>query len=31
MIDQIYQRRLPQGMVRCYLVRDQVAGFGEHS
>ena len=29
MIDQIYQRRLPEGMVRCYLVRDCVAGFGE--
>jgi hypothetical protein len=29
MIDQIYQRRLPKGMVRCYLVRDRVAGFGE--
>jgi uncharacterized protein DUF6815 len=29
MIDQIYQRRLTEGMVRCYLVRDRVAGFGE--
>jgi len=29
MIDQIYQRRLRDGMVRCYLVRDRVAGFGE--
>ena len=29
MIDQIYQRRLPDGMVRCYLVGDRVAGFGE--
>jgi hypothetical protein len=29
MIDQIYQQRLPEGMVRCYLVRDRVAGFGE--
>jgi hypothetical protein len=28
-IDQIYQRRLRDGMVRCYLVRDRVAGFGE--
>jgi hypothetical protein len=28
-IDQVYQRRLPDGMVRCYLVRDRVAGFGE--
>jgi hypothetical protein len=29
MIDQVFQRRLPDGMVRCYLVRDRVAGFGE--
>jgi hypothetical protein len=29
MIDQDYQRRLSEGMVRCYLVRDRVAGFGE--
>ena len=29
MIDQIYQRRLSEGMVRCNLVRDRVAGFGE--
>lgn len=29
MIDQAYQARLPEGMVRCYLVRDRVAGFGE--
>lgn len=29
MIDQVYQRRLTEGMVRCYLVRDRVAGFGE--
>jgi hypothetical protein len=29
MIDQVYQRRLADGMVRCYLVRDRVAGFGE--
>src|SRR6476660_6244256 len=29
MIDQIYQQRLREGMVRCYLVRDRVAGFGE--
>jgi hypothetical protein len=28
-IDQIYQRRLADGMVRCYLVRNRVAGFGE--
>ena len=29
MIDQPYQARLPDGMIRCYLVRDRVAGFGE--
>jgi hypothetical protein len=29
MIDQAYQARLPEGMIRCYLVRDRVAGFGE--
>ncbi len=29
MIDQEYQPRLPEGMVRCYLVGDRVAGFGE--
>jgi hypothetical protein len=29
MIDQVYQCRLREGMVRCYLVRDRVAGFGE--
>ncbi len=28
-IDQVYQPRLADGMVRCYLVRDRVAGFGE--
>ena len=28
MIDQVYQQRLPEGMIRCYLVRDKVAGFG---
>ena len=28
MIDQAYQARLPEGMVRCYLVVGQVAGFG---
>lgn len=28
-IDQLYQTRLPDGMIRCYLVRDRVAGFGE--
>jgi hypothetical protein len=28
MIDQAYQTRLPEGMVRCYLVHGEVAGFG---
>ncbi len=28
MIDQAYQERLPEGMIRCYLVGDRVAGFG---
>lgn len=28
MIDQQYQPRLTDGMVRCYLVHDKVAGFG---
>ena len=29
MIAQAYQPRLHEGMIRCYLVRNQVAGFGE--
>lgn len=29
MLDQAYQSRLPEGMVRCYVVGDRVAGFGE--
>ena len=29
MIDQAFQSRIGDGMVRCYLVRDRVAGFGE--
>src|SRR5215813_2153678 len=28
-IDQVYQPRLTDGMVRCYQVRDRLAGFGE--
>ena len=28
MIDQEYQERLPEGMIRCYLVHDKVVGFG---
>jgi hypothetical protein len=27
-IDQAYQERLGEGMIRCYQVRDRVAGFG---
>ncbi len=29
MIDQPYQNRLHEGMIRCYVVGNQVAGFGE--
>lgn len=29
MIDQAYQERLTDGMIRCYLVADHVVGFGE--
>lgn len=28
MLDQDFQARLDEGMIRCYLVRDRVAGFG---
>lgn len=31
MIDQAYQVRLPEGMIRCYLVQGQVAGFGHQA
>jgi hypothetical protein len=31
MIDQEYQERLPEGMVRCYLVHDRVVGFGHQA
>ncbi|CAD7845223.1 MAG: hypothetical protein [Olavius algarvensis Delta 4 endosymbiont] len=31
MIDQAYQLRLPEGMVRCYMVVDKVAGFGHQA
>jgi hypothetical protein len=31
MIDQAYQERLPEGMVRCYLVHDTIAGFGHQA
>ena len=30
-INQAYQPRLPEGMVRCYLVHDKVAGFGHQA
>ena len=28
MVDQPFQPRLQDGMIRCYMVRDEVAGFG---
>ena len=31
LIDQEYQPRLPEGMIRCYLVQDKVAGFGHQA
>jgi hypothetical protein len=31
MIDQAYQERLPEGMVRCYLVHDSIVGFGHQA
>jgi hypothetical protein len=31
MIDQEYQQRLPEGMVRCYLTHDKVVGFGHQA
>jgi hypothetical protein len=31
MIDQAYQARLPDGMIRCYLVHEKVAGFGHQA
>lgn len=31
MIDQAYQNRLPEGMVRCYLVHDKIVGFGHQA
>lgn len=30
-IDQAYQERLPEGMIRCYLVHDRVAGIGHQA
>lgn len=29
-VDQAYQPRLPEGMTRCYMSGDRVAGFGHH-
>lgn len=31
MVDQAYQERLPDGMIRCYLVHDRIAGFGHQA
>ena len=31
MIDQEYQQRLTDGMIRCYLVHEKVAGFGHQA
>jgi hypothetical protein len=31
MIDQAWQARLAEGMIRCYLVHDRVAGFGHQA
>ena len=31
MIDQEYQERLPEGMIRCYLVHDRIVGFGHQA
>jgi hypothetical protein len=31
MIDQAYQHRLPEGMIRCYLVQNKVEGFGHQA
>ncbi|MBL8379576.1 MAG: Cj0069 family protein [Burkholderiales bacterium] len=31
MIDQPWQSRLPEGMIRCYLVHDKVEGFGHQA
>ncbi|MDA0337452.1 MAG: Cj0069 family protein [bacterium] len=31
MIDQQYQERLPEGMIRCYLAGDRVVGFGHQA
>ncbi len=31
MLDQAYQPRLPEGMIRCYLVHGRVAGFGHQA
>lgn len=30
LVDQAYQPRLPEGMIRCYMAGDRMAGFGHH-
>jgi hypothetical protein len=30
-VDQVWQPRLPEGMIRCYLVHGRVAGFGHQA
>lgn len=30
LVDQAYQPRLPEGMIRCYMAGDRLAGFGHH-
>lgn len=30
LVDQAYQSRLPEGMIRAYMAADRVAGFGHH-
>ena len=30
LVDHAYQPRLPEGMIRCYMAGDRVAGFGHH-
>lgn len=30
LVDQAYQPRLPEGMIRCYMAGDRIAGFGHH-
>jgi hypothetical protein len=30
LVDQAYQPRLPEGMIRCYMSGDRLVGFGHH-